>query len=104
MNLDKWLEEFKETADRTLLRGMEDTTGLEERIRMNIEKKGKKRFRFIYPVSAALVAVALVIGFTPYLICKRKARRARIRLRERLPSQGPIKSPIQRLTLLLMIR
>ncbi|WP_041749697.1 hypothetical protein [Brevibacillus brevis] len=70
MNLDKWLVEFKETADRTLLRGMDDTTGLEERIRMNIEKKGKKRFRFIYPVSAALVAVALVIGFTPYILQK----------------------------------
>ncbi|NRS47705.1 hypothetical protein [Brevibacillus sp. HB2.2] len=70
MNLDKWLVEFKETADRTLLRGMDDTTRLEERIRMNIEKKGKKRFRFIYPVSAALVAVALVIGFTPYILQK----------------------------------
>ncbi|MCE0451217.1 MULTISPECIES: hypothetical protein [Brevibacillus] len=70
MNLDKLLAEFKETADRTLLRGMDDTTGLEERIRMNIEKKGKKRFRFIYPVSAALVAVALVIVLTPYLLQK----------------------------------
>ncbi|GED56853.1 hypothetical protein ABER61_18335 [Brevibacillus formosus] len=70
MNLDKLLAEFKETADRTLLRGMEDTTGLEERIRMNMEKKGKKRFRFIYPVSAALVAIALAIGFAPYLLQK----------------------------------
>ncbi|MFF0828493.1 hypothetical protein ACFYU8_16595 [Brevibacillus sp. NPDC003359] len=70
MKLDKLLEEFKEAADRTLLREMDDTTGLEERIRMNIEKKGKKRFRFIYPVSAALVAVVLVIGFTPYLLQK----------------------------------
>ncbi|MBG9942168.1 hypothetical protein ABE237_12775 [Brevibacillus formosus] len=70
MNLDKLLAEFKETADRTLLRGMDDTIDLEERIYMNIEKKGKKRFRFIYPVSAALVAVALVIGFTPYILQK----------------------------------
>ncbi|MGF9906469.1 hypothetical protein [Brevibacillus porteri] len=70
MNLDKWLAEFKETADRTLLHGMEDTTGLEEQIRMNVEKKAKRRFRFTYPVSAALVAVVLVIGFTPYLLQK----------------------------------
>ncbi|MFS0557621.1 hypothetical protein [Brevibacillus sp. 179-C9.3 HS] len=70
MNLDKLLAEFKETADRTLLQGMEDTTGLEERIRMNVEKKAKRRFRFTYPVSAALVAVVLVIGFTPYWLQK----------------------------------
>ncbi|TKI58482.1 hypothetical protein E8L90_25510 [Brevibacillus antibioticus] len=73
MNLDKLLAEFKQTADQTLLHGMDDTTKLEEQIRMSIENKRKKKFRFTYSVSAALIAVALVIGFTPYWLQKENA-------------------------------
>jgi hypothetical protein len=70
MNLDKLLAEFKQTADQTLLHGMDDTTKVEEQIRRSIENNRKKKFRFTYPVSAALVAVVLVIGFTPYWLQK----------------------------------
>lgn len=70
MNLDKLLAEFKETADQTLLREINDTSKLEEQIRMSIKDKRKKRFPFNYPLGAAVVAVVLVIGATPYWLQK----------------------------------
>ncbi|TQK62960.1 hypothetical protein FB479_104278 [Brevibacillus sp. AG162] len=93
MNLDKLLAEFKETADRTLLGGMEDTNGLEERIRMNIEKKGKRRFRITYSVSATLVAILLVIGFTPYWLQKENASTNTIKGTTAQPSPNQILDP-----------
>ncbi|WGV59718.1 hypothetical protein QIH01_00875 [Brevibacillus brevis] len=70
MNLDKFLAEFKETADQTLLREINDTSKLEEQIRISIKDKRKKRFQFTYPLGAAVVAAVLVIGATPYWLQK----------------------------------
>lgn len=70
MNLDKWLAEFKETADQTVLREIDDTSKLEERIRRSIDDKRKRRFSFTYSLGAAVFAAVLLSVTIPYWLQK----------------------------------
>lgn len=67
VKLEKMLEEFKETANQTLLRDIQDTTKLEQRIRQKMNaSRNKKRSYLAYTVSAAIAIVMLFVGAAPF--------------------------------------
>jgi hypothetical protein len=62
MDLEQILREFKETADRTFLRPLDDTADLENRIRAGIHKRSRRNvIRTITVASLAAAALMFVI-------------------------------------------
>ncbi|MED1855384.1 hypothetical protein [Brevibacillus reuszeri] len=67
VKLEKMLEEFKETANQTLLRDLHDTTKLEQQIRQKMNTShNRKRPYLAYTVCAAVAIVMLFGGAAPF--------------------------------------
>ncbi|MFM1655735.1 hypothetical protein ACI7RC_27090 [Brevibacillus sp. B_LB10_24] len=60
MDVEKMLQQFKQTADETIFRDIQDTTALEGRIRSRLQKQRRGFFWKAWPVGITAAAVALI--------------------------------------------